>query len=33
MEWLQNSENMLNHDLITIFYAETTEEKISQVSS
>lgn len=28
MKWLQNSENMLNHDLITIFYAETTGENL-----
>jgi len=28
MEWLQNSENVLNHELITIFYAETTGENL-----
>lgn len=33
MEWLQRSEKVPNHDLITIFYPEITEEKITQVWS
>lgn len=33
MEWLQRSEKGPNHDLITIFYPEITEKKITQVWS